>query len=150
MQIFPLLLQLSLLLFSIALSIYLWTIHYIITTIVFSPTGLGSLLYARMVISAVLSPDSPFQTSLSFFLKAVFKKSSIPKMWYQQFRGYWTDLLIPLHTTYTVFSQYWTSFTRAATQIAFMLPLCHTAEPLEPNIPIFSPPAPSPEIAAAI
>jgi hypothetical protein len=96
-----------------------------------------------------LSPDSPFQTSLSFVLKAVLKKFSIPKMWHQWFRGYWTDLLIPLHTTYTVFSQCWTFFIGAATQIAPLLPLCHTAEPIEPNIPIFSPPAPSPEAAAA-
>ncbi|KAJ7870974.1 hypothetical protein B0H14DRAFT_2571025 [Mycena olivaceomarginata] len=104
MQIFPLLLQLSLLLFSTALSIYLWTIHHIIATIALSLTGLGSFLYAGMVISAVLSPDSPFQTSLSFVLKAVLKKFSIPRMGHQWFRGYWTDLLIPLHTTYTVFS----------------------------------------------
>ncbi|KAJ7684079.1 hypothetical protein B0H14DRAFT_3176995 [Mycena olivaceomarginata] len=62
------------------LSIYLWTIHPIIATIALSLTGLGSLLYAGMVISAVLSPDSPFQTSLSFVLKAVLKKFSIPKI----------------------------------------------------------------------
>jgi hypothetical protein len=148
MQIFPLLLQLSLLLFSTALSVYLWTIHHIIATIALSLTGLGSLLYAGMVISAVLSPDSPFQTSLSFVLKTVLKKFF--KMWHQQLRGYWTDLLIPLHTIYTVFAQCWTTFTRAATQIVPLLPLCHTAEPFELNIPIFGPPSPSPEAAAAM
>ncbi|KAJ7806044.1 hypothetical protein B0H14DRAFT_2526288, partial [Mycena olivaceomarginata] len=48
MQIFPLVLQVSLLLFLTALSIYLWTIHQIIATITLSLTGLGSLLYAVM------------------------------------------------------------------------------------------------------
>ncbi|KAF7343652.1 hypothetical protein MSAN_01986100 [Mycena sanguinolenta] len=41
MQIFPLLLQLSLLLFATALSIYLWTIHHIIAGTVFVLTALG-------------------------------------------------------------------------------------------------------------
>jgi hypothetical protein len=70
-------------------------------------------------------------------------------MWHQYFRGYWTDLLVPLHTTYTVFAQCWTTFTEAATRIAPPLPLCHAAEPLEPGILIFSLPPPSLEAAAA-
>ncbi|KAJ7084699.1 hypothetical protein C8R44DRAFT_544114, partial [Mycena epipterygia] len=62
MHIFPLLLQLSLLLFAVALSIYLWTIHYVIAVIVLGLTSLGLILYTLMVISALTSPDSPFQT----------------------------------------------------------------------------------------
>ncbi|KAJ7087160.1 hypothetical protein C8R44DRAFT_620927 [Mycena epipterygia] len=71
MQIFPLLLQFSLLLFAVALSIYLWTTHHVIAGIVLGLTFLGSALYTLMVISALASPDSPFQTSLTAILHAM-------------------------------------------------------------------------------
>jgi hypothetical protein len=65
MQIFPLLIQFALLLFGAALSIYLWTIHHAIAAIVLVLTSMGVILYGLMVISALASPDSPFQTSLT-------------------------------------------------------------------------------------
>ncbi|KAJ6489408.1 hypothetical protein DFH09DRAFT_921435, partial [Mycena vulgaris] len=61
MQVFPLLLQLGLLLFATALSIYLWTINHVIAGLVLCLTSLGVVLYTLMVISAVASPDSPFK-----------------------------------------------------------------------------------------
>ncbi|KAJ7936568.1 hypothetical protein B0H13DRAFT_2303607 [Mycena leptocephala] len=80
MQIFPLLLQLSLLLFAAALSVYLWTVHQVIADIVLSLTSLGFVLYASMVISAAVSPDSPFQTSLNFLLER-FIHGILPSGW---------------------------------------------------------------------
>ncbi|KAJ7203158.1 hypothetical protein GGX14DRAFT_399119 [Mycena pura] len=65
MQIFPLLLQTSLLLFAAALSIYLWTINHVIAGISMGLTSLGVTLYILMVVSAVISRDSPYQTSLT-------------------------------------------------------------------------------------
>ncbi|KAJ6560877.1 hypothetical protein DFH09DRAFT_895836, partial [Mycena vulgaris] len=62
MQVFPLLLQLGLLLFAAALSIYLWSINHVIAGLVLGLTSAGLVLYTLMVISAVASPDSPFQT----------------------------------------------------------------------------------------
>ncbi|KAJ7149452.1 hypothetical protein C8R43DRAFT_822968, partial [Mycena crocata] len=62
MQIFPLLLQLSLLMFAVSLSIYLWTIHRTLAAIAITLTSLGFILYMSMVVSALISPDSPFQT----------------------------------------------------------------------------------------
>ncbi|KAJ7467535.1 hypothetical protein FB451DRAFT_1401537 [Mycena latifolia] len=73
MQIFPLLLQVSLLLFAAALSVYLWTINRVIAGIVLGLTALGLVLYTLMVVSALAAPDSPFQTSLTALLRVVMK-----------------------------------------------------------------------------
>ncbi|KAJ7191242.1 hypothetical protein GGX14DRAFT_407306 [Mycena pura] len=71
MQIFPLLLQTSLLLFAAALSIYLWTINSVIAAISIGLTSLGVILYILMVLSAIISRDSPYQTSLSAILISI-------------------------------------------------------------------------------
>ncbi|KAF7344526.1 hypothetical protein MSAN_01934500 [Mycena sanguinolenta] len=73
LQIVPLLLQLALLLFTTALSVYLWTIHHSIALIVIILTGLGFGSYLVLLGSAIISPDSPFQTPLAPILaKAVY------------------------------------------------------------------------------
>ncbi|KAJ7191267.1 hypothetical protein GGX14DRAFT_600991 [Mycena pura] len=71
MQIFPLLLQTSLLLFAAALSIYLWTINNAIAVISIGLTSLAVILYILMVLSAIISRDSPYQTSLSAILISI-------------------------------------------------------------------------------
>ncbi|KAJ7191240.1 hypothetical protein GGX14DRAFT_600932 [Mycena pura] len=71
MQIFPLLLQTSLLLFAAALSIYLWTINNVIAAISIGLTSLGVIFYILMVLSAIISRDSPYQTSLSAILISI-------------------------------------------------------------------------------
>ncbi|KAJ7032092.1 hypothetical protein C8F04DRAFT_668000 [Mycena alexandri] len=85
MQICPLLIQLSLLLFGAALSIYLWTIHHTLAGISLALTGLGCTLYTVMVISAVTFPDSPFQTPLAGLLRSVLQRvpfrDPIHKFW---------------------------------------------------------------------
>jgi hypothetical protein len=65
MQMFPLLLQLSLLLFAAALSLYLWTVHRSLAIIVLVLTSLGVGMYLLLLVSAVLYPDSPFQNPLA-------------------------------------------------------------------------------------
>ncbi|KAF8195206.1 hypothetical protein K438DRAFT_1827055 [Mycena galopus ATCC 62051] len=65
LQAFPLLLQAALLLFSTALSIYLWTVHVSIAIIVLVSTALGFSLYLFFLGSAALFPDSPFQSPLA-------------------------------------------------------------------------------------
>src|SRR6201996_6962663 len=71
MQISPLLLQTSLLLFAAALSIYLWTINNVIAAILIGLTSLGVILYILMILSAMISRDSPYQTSLSAILISI-------------------------------------------------------------------------------
>ncbi|KAJ7244320.1 hypothetical protein C8J57DRAFT_987583, partial [Mycena rebaudengoi] len=62
MEMFPLLLQLALLLFSAAISVYLTTISRPIAIIVTALTSLGTLAYISLLVSAAVYPDSPFQT----------------------------------------------------------------------------------------
>jgi hypothetical protein len=84
MQVFlPLLLQFALLLFAVALSIYLWTINHAIAAIVVSLTTLGVISYVFQVVSAVLSPDSPYQTPLTSFLSnlMLWISDTIPDSW---------------------------------------------------------------------
>ncbi|KAJ7113151.1 hypothetical protein C8R44DRAFT_984939 [Mycena epipterygia] len=68
LQTFPLLLQLALLLFSVALAVYLWTVHHSIAIIVLTLTSFGFISYISLLGSAIFSPDSPFQTPLAPFL----------------------------------------------------------------------------------
>ncbi|KAJ7852123.1 hypothetical protein B0H13DRAFT_2359685 [Mycena leptocephala] len=68
-QLPSLLLQLSLFQFAVALSMYLWTqndIRLAVTAIVL--TSLGSVIYILMILSVLVSPDSPFQSPLTNFL----------------------------------------------------------------------------------
>ncbi|KAJ7106216.1 hypothetical protein C8R44DRAFT_593646, partial [Mycena epipterygia] len=65
MQMFPFLLQIGLFLFSAALSTYLWRIHPSLAIIVLSFTVFGFISYTCLLVSAIISPDSPFQTPLA-------------------------------------------------------------------------------------
>ncbi|KAJ7144195.1 hypothetical protein C8R44DRAFT_916141, partial [Mycena epipterygia] len=71
LQMFPLLLQLALLLFSSALSIYLWPIHLSVAIIVLILTLTGFFSYGFFLVSAMIFPDCPFQTPLAPFLLQV-------------------------------------------------------------------------------
>ncbi|KAJ7214474.1 hypothetical protein GGX14DRAFT_542189 [Mycena pura] len=71
LQMFPLLLQLGLLLFSPGLSVYLWNTNVPIAIIVLAFTLLGFGAYLFLLGSAIFYPDSPFQTPLAPFLKQI-------------------------------------------------------------------------------
>ncbi|KAF7326444.1 hypothetical protein MVEN_02614900 [Mycena venus] len=73
MEMFPVLLQIALFLFSAALAVYLWSIQRIIATIVLVLTTSGVLLYLLLAVSAIISVDSPFQTPFAPFLLQVAK-----------------------------------------------------------------------------
>ncbi|KAJ7659204.1 hypothetical protein DFH06DRAFT_1472617 [Mycena polygramma] len=72
LQMFPLLLQLALLLFSIGLSLYLWPVNRSVAGLVVGSTVFGFGTYMLLLASAIVFPDSPFQTPLASFLKHVF------------------------------------------------------------------------------
>ncbi|KAF7344151.1 hypothetical protein MVEN_01705300 [Mycena venus] len=127
MKMFPLLLQFSLLLFGVALSTYLWTIHHAIASIVFGLTALGIILYTVMIISALISQYSPFQTSLTLLLRTIFKGVPHPKPLAHKSWKF-------VHTTFahlwSPFSQFWSTGT-----ILPLLPCFHDTDkpdPLEP------------------
>ncbi|KAJ6460228.1 hypothetical protein C8R45DRAFT_540859 [Mycena sanguinolenta] len=71
-QMFPLLLQLALLLFATSLSIYLWTINHSLAIIVMIMTSLGVTSYVFLLLSAIIFPDCPYQTPLGPFLIQTF------------------------------------------------------------------------------
>ncbi|KAJ7757971.1 hypothetical protein B0H16DRAFT_1689430 [Mycena metata] len=82
MQLFPLLLQFALLVFSAALSTYLWTIHHSLAIIVMSFTSLGVVAYFLLLASAMFSQDSPFQTPLAHFTVHL-----VPRSWRSRSRA---------------------------------------------------------------
>lgn len=69
LQMFPVLLQISLLLFGISLSSYVWTQQRTITAVIIATTVLGCLFYAITLFASLLSPVCPFQTPASFTLR---------------------------------------------------------------------------------
>ncbi|KAJ7237248.1 hypothetical protein C8J57DRAFT_1479003 [Mycena rebaudengoi] len=64
LKMFPLLLQLALLLFATSLSLYLWTVHHMIAIIVQTLTSFGFAAYIFLFLSAIISADSPYQTPI--------------------------------------------------------------------------------------
>ncbi|KAJ7192652.1 hypothetical protein GGX14DRAFT_577954 [Mycena pura] len=83
LQMFPLLLQFGLLLFGSALSVYLWTIHISLAIIVLGLTSLGSSAYIFLLVSTLLSPDSPFQSPLAPLMAWL-----LPTTRWMRLRGY--------------------------------------------------------------
>ncbi|KAF7345629.1 hypothetical protein MVEN_01582200 [Mycena venus] len=80
MQTFPLLLQFALFVFAAALSVYLRKIHRVLAFIVLALTSFGTVAYISLLISAVISPDSPFQTPLAPLVSRLVPMSSWLKL----------------------------------------------------------------------
>ncbi|KAJ6549795.1 hypothetical protein B0H19DRAFT_1073712 [Mycena capillaripes] len=154
MQLFPLLLQFSLLLFATGLSIYLWTTDHALAVIAFSLTGLGLVLYAVMIISAVVSPESPFQTSLSYLLKKVLDQFSVPQHWCWLAKDSWEKLHSLLSQTHILLLHWWTAAAGVVTQLPSLLPLFRISRPPDATnskfTPIFHPPIVSKEASAVV
>jgi hypothetical protein len=68
-QSFPVLLQISLLLFGIALSINMWSQQHTIAWVIIATTVFGFMFYSLTVMAALVSPACPFQTPISTILR---------------------------------------------------------------------------------
>jgi hypothetical protein len=68
-QSFPVLLQISLLLFGIALSSNMWSQQYTIAWVIIATTVFGFMFYSLTVMAALVSPACPFQTPISTILR---------------------------------------------------------------------------------
>ncbi|KAJ7608338.1 hypothetical protein FB45DRAFT_946466 [Roridomyces roridus] len=79
LQLFPLLLQLALLLFATALSIYLWKINLAIAIITASLTTTGFVAYFLLQGSSLIFHDSPFQSPLTPLLLKIW--DYIKQLW---------------------------------------------------------------------
>ena len=84
MECLPLLLQVALLLFSYALSIYLLTINKAIAAVAIGFTSFGLLFYFIIVSAATLSYNCPFQTPLSLTLRILFRLEDPDKNYLEQ------------------------------------------------------------------
>lgn len=71
LQFLPSLLQISLLLFGIALSASLWIMSRTIAAIVITSTSLGFTFYLTIILASLIAADCPFQTPGSITLRAL-------------------------------------------------------------------------------
>ncbi|KAG1722864.1 hypothetical protein EDB19DRAFT_1954368 [Suillus lakei] len=68
-QSFPVLLQISLLLFGIALSANIWSEQPSVAWVIIATTVFGFLFYSLTVMACLISPSCPFQTPISTVLR---------------------------------------------------------------------------------
>ena len=68
MESLPVMLQFSLLLFSVALAVYLWDLNVSIAEVVLVVPSIGLAFYIYVTASAVYYSDCPFQTPISILL----------------------------------------------------------------------------------
>ncbi|KAG2360011.1 hypothetical protein BDR07DRAFT_177173 [Suillus spraguei] len=71
LQFLPSLLQISLLLFGIALSASMWTMSTTIAIIIITSTTLGFTFYLTIVLASLMAADCPFQTSGAITLRSL-------------------------------------------------------------------------------
>ncbi|TCD62927.1 hypothetical protein EIP91_006225 [Steccherinum ochraceum] len=71
LDVLPTLLQLSLLLFGLALSAYMWDIQPTVAMVLIAANVTGTLFYLFVVVASLLDPDCPFQIPLSKILRKV-------------------------------------------------------------------------------
>ncbi|OAX32876.1 hypothetical protein K503DRAFT_804850 [Rhizopogon vinicolor AM-OR11-026] len=75
LEAFLALLQISLLLFGLSLSAYMFTRQPTISSVVISTTALGILFYVATIFISLLHPDSPFQTIGTALVGAICQKA---------------------------------------------------------------------------
>jgi polyferredoxin len=69
MESLPVLLQFALLLFGVALAVYLWDLDVSAAEVVLVVTSIGLTFYICIVVAATVYSDCPFQTPLSTLLR---------------------------------------------------------------------------------
>jgi hypothetical protein len=72
LQSFPVLLQISVLLFGLSLGAAMWTQQQTISTIIIVATAFGTLCHVFVIVASLISPDCPFQTPVSLAIRVVF------------------------------------------------------------------------------
>jgi len=88
MESLPVMLQFALLLFGIALAVYLWDVNISVAEVVLVVTSFGFAFYACITIAATAWRDCPFQTPLSVLLPEVLpwakKFTALTRVWLRQ------------------------------------------------------------------
>ncbi|KAJ7921704.1 hypothetical protein B0H13DRAFT_2414885 [Mycena leptocephala] len=122
LQVFPVLLQLALLLFASAISVYLWPIHHSIAAIVIALTVFGFASYIFLLASTIVSPDSPFQTPLASLLS-------------QMGSGIWRILKPMFVKIYKAAKNVWYSLSQVVKSRTFILPFFMSQTSSNPDRP---------------
>jgi len=88
MESLPVMLQFALLLFGVALAVYLWDLDISAAEVVLVVTSFGFIFYACITIIATIWRDFPFQTPLSILLPKVLpwakEFSALSRVWLKQ------------------------------------------------------------------
>ncbi|KAH7921772.1 hypothetical protein BV22DRAFT_1095901 [Leucogyrophana mollusca] len=71
LEVLPVLLQISLLLFGVALSAFVWTEQTTVGAVVIGTMALGILFYISITVASLISPDCPFQTPPSTIIAMI-------------------------------------------------------------------------------
>ncbi|OJA17401.1 putative protein 22 [Rhizopogon vesiculosus] len=74
LKTFPVLLQISLLLFALALSAFVWSQQGALAVAVIVPTAFGIVLYTFVVIASLISLRCPFQTPVSTLIRFLWRR----------------------------------------------------------------------------
>jgi Family of unknown function (DUF6535) len=72
----PILLQLSLLFFGIAIAANIWTQQHTVASVIMATTAFGFIFYIFTVVESLKSPDCPFQTPVSIVGHEVLKRTA--------------------------------------------------------------------------
>ncbi|KAG2157155.1 hypothetical protein DEU56DRAFT_763287, partial [Suillus clintonianus] len=95
-QSFPILLQISLLLFGIALSANMWYEQHTIAWVIVAATVFGFLFYSLTVMASLVSPSCPFQTPVTSMLRMLRIDRVLSPMFKSGFK-YFQQLTTPVH-----------------------------------------------------
>jgi len=80
LQSFPVLLQISLLLFGLALSAFVWSQQGPLAIAVMVPTAFGILFYAFIIVTSLISLQCPFETPISTLIRLLWRRFGV-KIW---------------------------------------------------------------------
>lgn len=73
LQLFPVLLQMSLLLFGLSLGAVMWTQQRTIPIFIIATTACGALCHACTIVVSLKSPECPFQSPVSLAIRAIWR-----------------------------------------------------------------------------
>ena len=77
LEVIPLILQASLLLFGLGLSAYVYDQQHTVAALAIIVNGLGAIFYFTVIALSLLVPDCPFYTPLSAILQRLFRSCAV-------------------------------------------------------------------------
>lgn len=96
LEILPILLQMSLLLFGLSLCGYMWNLQRTISVVLIVANGIGALFYFSVMGASLVFPDCPYYTPLTRMhrpLRSLLKRiGQVPKLLLDTCTSIWTSL----------------------------------------------------------